>query len=201
MKFILSSWVGFEIDSSEFSAQITSSNPASAISAFFKSSYLEYYVCKDILHGMFRLIDLAKKENKELYQETSFSQMEAKYLQKISVLSRNESKDEELIKLSYYHNLEFIDLCKSVENKLDKTEIIEIVTEINDFLKQFPHLIFELYSSVIEFNIKAYEGITVPFSIVGFPHHFGVSLVDEPAIVDAVQSVQRHASADYDSWM
>ncbi len=199
MKFIKSSWSGYEIDSSEFFAKVTSSSPTEAVKAFFESSHTKSYTSVKILEGMFKVIDIAKKENRELFQETGLQKLEDQYLKKIESGAKvNNVTNFELIK-SNYNNIEFVKLCEEIQ--LTETEILEIVSELELFLQKFPHLIFELHDSIIYFHINAYEGISIPISIVGFPHEFRTHIVDEGSLFDAIEDVKRKGKIEYDSWM
>ena len=83
MRYLISNWKGFEIDSSEFWVSITSSDVPRLIKAFLESPFIEgsglgtKWSGKGYVPTFLKAISLAKRENKELLESIKIKE---KYL-------------------------------------------------------------------------------------------------------------------------
>ena len=74
MKLILSNWSGFEIDSSEFAILFDVRDTYSALRGFLTSKMVDNKFSKNnILSAFFTAYQIAKKENKEIFERLTAS--------------------------------------------------------------------------------------------------------------------------------
>lgn len=175
MKYILSNWIGYEIDSSEFAASISPYNVYDTIKAFLNSSSIKSYSGYNLIDNLGKAINIAKFENEEKYNE-------------IRINGSNLD--------SYYSSIK-----DWSEKDLTKAQVLELVEAINFFVHNYPFLIFEFLESVIYFNRKGEQSTNYELSVVGFPRTFIVEWYDEEGWKKILEAVRRRGSFAYKYWL
>jgi len=128
LRFILSTWQGFEIDSSEFSATITVKDAPRTIKAFIGSPFIEdKFSCSNIGSCFFRALELAKSIDEQRFKQIKFGTKSLEdylnnYIEQIVELfnsSKTVKEDDPSTLPEGRHSYEFISSTEHSE-ELDK---------------------------------------------------------------------------------
>ncbi len=126
MKFIKSTWSGFEIDSSEYSASFALENPYEGLKVLFSSRERTHIRCEEIVTSFERAIEMAKLENPLIIEEIEVGKRKL---------------------IAIYNKFK-----GTTDNLLSKSDILEIVKAVEILLSNFPHLAYEFYRSIVYVN-------------------------------------------------
>ena len=146
MRYIKSSWSGFEIDSSEYSTVIALANPLKGIKALINSSNISSYSVSDKslenIERALRIIETEKKQDA----------------------------------LDFNFEVAFSKIDKLRGEVFSKEDVIWITEISNKIVKIFPYLTFEFLESTITLNVEEeYINNSSTISLIGVPivqnHH------------------------------
>ncbi len=184
MKYIKTSWRGYEIDSSEFFAALEIEDVPRAIKAFTESPFIEKkFRCTGVLTNIFKAIDLAEREDKNKLEslkvgEKSIDQILERHINGIieSIDSYDKEqqpknyKDAEFIKtelqkielqteprgrVNSYSRKPIIRAVNSLESsKLTQEELLELSILIHFLIQEFPHLTYQFNKAQVSFYRK-----------------------------------------------
>ena len=156
MRFIKSNWQGFEIDSSEYSALLSLSNPTKQIRNMLNSPKIVSYFCsKSVVENILSAVAILKSE----HDDTQIHEAMNKILEEVSPY---------------------------IEKDLTKEIIIRLVEISNSIVESYPHLTFEFLTSTIDFrglvDAPMYDDtpeleMSYTLSVVGLPivHSFNMA--------------------------
>ena len=179
MRFVFSSWTGFEIDSSEFWVTITSTDVPRLITAFMESPFIEgggkgnKSSGKSYVPNFLSAIELAKREN------------------------------EGVLKTIKIGEKPILDLAAEY-NKNSDVDLLELSIAVKFLLEEFPHLSFEFDKCEISFYRKSMdeEGTNeYTFSLSGAPIQYMVNWYTKDEWNSVIKSISKKAPIGWRTWI
>ena len=181
MKYVISSWKGFEIDSSEFWVTITSNDVPRLIKAFIESPFIE--------GGGGRGNDVQSLKNAiELYLDDLKEHPETS----ISPIATEELIEDKTLE-------EFVEDIGSQSYNL-----VDLAIAVKFLLEEFPHLAYEFKGNTITFYRKtAHEDVAVEytFSITGAPVQYMTVWYEEEEWHSVLSSISKKAPVNWNTWI
>ncbi len=177
LRYIKANWKGYEIDSSEFFAEILSENTCKTIQAFLDSSSIdEKFRTANIISSLNSAYEIAISEDKDLVSSLKINNVSfSKIIDKYNSINESDIKKDNLI-----------ELC----------QIVQILVQ------NFPHLIFEFNDSLIRFERKgAEESNNYEMTIIGVPVTFMVSWYETEAWEGELRRLRYQGRFRYNSWL
>ena len=179
MKYIISSWKGFEIDSSEFWVVIQPMDVPRLVRAFLDSPFIENRGKERNSNGkryvptFLRAVKLAKRQDKAL-------------LASITLKGKN-----------------ILELAEEYEKNPD-VDIVDLTIAIKFLLEEFPHLIYEFNNETITFNRKTGDYdvcVEYTFNIAGLANQYMTNWYDSDQWESVFQSISRKAPVRWNTWI
>ena len=173
MKFVLSSWIGYEIDSSEFSASIETRDVPETVKIFMESHFIDEHFHFSGFAKFFEILEVTKKRKSK-----KFSNIKIEYA----------SLDEHL----KYFTRKFTD--KEILNSEDKLIIARIAKSL---LQEFPELAPELEECYYRFYRKDTHpdeaASTYLITLTGVPRQYNMNWNDKDGWRNILGSIKRKA--------
>lgn len=173
MKYVISSWKGFEIDSSEFWVTITSNDVPRLIKAFIESPFIEGGGGRgNDVQSLKNAIELAKRENK-------------KKLEKIKIKDKTLEEFVEDIGSQSYN---LVDLAIAVKFLLE--EFPHLAYEFKG-------------NTITFYRKTAHEDVAVEytFSITGAPVQYMTVWYEEEEWHSVLSSISKKAPVNWNTWI
>ena len=198
MKFILSSWKGFEVDSSEFSASIETQDVPRVVKAFMESSFIEEQFRFDGFTKFINALEMAKNKNAKKFSKININSRsiteDLKYfISRIIEAAKEEDKEID------FKNILNSDKWKRgrIWVRLDAEEKLRIAIITKFLLQDFPKLASELDGCYYTFNRKDKHpdeaASTYIITLTGVPRQYSMNWNDTQGWASILASIRRKA--------